>query len=277
MQLPEGFMFSQSSLQDYQDCARRFQLRYLEHCRWPAPQTTDALEFERDMRLGHAFHRLMSQLHSGVPPEALQAGAEADPELARWWASYLSTPPQGLPEGLRETELTLSATLASFRIEARYDLLAGAPGGRWVIIDWKTNRRRVPRSTLSKRLQTRIYPFVLVQAGAALNGGAPIAAEQVEMLYWFAEFPAQAERFPYDRGAHLADALALDGLLREIQALPEDGFAKTDDRRRCRYCAYRSLCWEDVLAGALAELEEPAAGEAALEGLDMETVEPIPF
>jgi predicted RecB family nuclease len=277
MKLPDGFVFSQRSLQDYQDCARRFQLRYLEHCLWPAPQTADALEFEHDLRLGDAFHRLMSQLHSGVPTQALQEGVNADPELARWWASYLSTPPQGLPEGLRETELTLSTALAGRRLEARYDLLAGAPGGRWTIVDWKTNRRRTPRSTLSQRLQTRIYPFVLVQAGAALNGGAPIAADQVDMLYWFAEFPAQPERFAYDGTAQSADAHFLEELLREIQVLPEDGFAKTDDRRRCGYCVYRSLCWEDVLAGALAELEEPAEGEAALEGLDLETVEPIPF
>ena len=45
--LPEGFRFSQSSLQDYVDCRRRFQLRYLQNLAWPALQSEPALENER--------------------------------------------------------------------------------------------------------------------------------------------------------------------------------------------------------------------------------------
>jgi len=34
--LPAPFTFSQSSLQDYYDCPRRFELRYLSRLIWPA-------------------------------------------------------------------------------------------------------------------------------------------------------------------------------------------------------------------------------------------------
>ena len=34
--LPDDFHFSQGSLQDYVDCQRRFQLRYLMKLAWPA-------------------------------------------------------------------------------------------------------------------------------------------------------------------------------------------------------------------------------------------------
>ena len=36
MSILPNFVFSQSSLQDYVDCARRFELRYIDELRWPA-------------------------------------------------------------------------------------------------------------------------------------------------------------------------------------------------------------------------------------------------
>ncbi len=275
--LPEGLVFSQSSLQDYQDCPRRFQLRYLQRRRWPAPETSDALEFEHYMQQGYAFHRLMRQLQSGVPPEALGAAVAADPDLARWWANYLAWPPRDLPQDVCEAEVMLCTSLAENRLEARYDLLVGSPGQRWVIVDWKTSRRRPSRTWLQERLQTRIYPLVLVSAGTQLNGGEPMVAEQVEMLYWFADFPAQAEHFVYSASALAADSALLEGMIREISERAGDEFAKTENRRQCRYCVYRSLCWDDVEAGLLAEADDVEGIEAGLEEIDLEAIAPIPF
>ncbi len=82
--LPAGFRFSQSSLQDYVDCRRRFQLRYLQNLAWPALQSEPALENERFMLRGSLFHQLTQQFFSGVPADRLQA-AIADPHLAGWW------------------------------------------------------------------------------------------------------------------------------------------------------------------------------------------------
>jgi predicted RecB family nuclease len=277
MVLPNGFVFSQSSLQDYRDCARRFQLRYLQHRRWPAPETKDELEFELHMQRGHAFHRLMRQWHLGVPLSPLERTVAEDPDLSRWLRNCVGAPPEGLPEKVREPEWMLSVSVAGYRLEARYDLLAGAPGQRWVIVDWKTSRRRSTRSWLGKRMQTRIYPFVLVLGGATLNAKRPIAPEQVQMWYWFAEFPAQPELFAYDAERFAADQALLAGMIEEIKACPEEGFQKTEDRLLCRYCVYRSLCWDDVQAGLLAGVEELEAAEEGLEDIDLESIAPIPF
>lgn len=290
--VPEGFVFSQSSLQDYVDCPRRFQLRYVEHCLWPAPETADALEFEQLLQRGQAFHRLLRQFYSGVPIEALEKVALADPDLARWWQNYRSTAPQDLPHEVCEAEATLSVAIVPsehvgigntvgmaycYRLEARYDLLAGEPGKRWVIVDWKTGQRRNSRAWLQSRLQTRIYPYVLVQAGALFNNGVPIAPQQVEMVYWFAEFPAQPERFFYSEEQFAADAAFLADLVHEIATRTEEVFPKTEQRRLCHYCVYRSLCWTDVEAGLLAEAEEVEDIAAALEEIDLESIAPIPF
>jgi len=277
MMLPEGFLFNQSNLQDYLDCPRRFQLRHLEHRAWPASQTASALESERRMRLGHAFHRLMRQLHSGVSPELLQPVARTEAELSAWWDNYLSMPPRNLPRAFREPELTLGVGLGAHRLEARYDLLAGEPGGRFVIVDWKTSAHRTQRHVLQDRVQTRVYPWVLVSAGASLNAGVPIAPQQAEMVYWFAEFPGQPERFAYDPERQAADGAFLAGLLQEIESRPPDGFSRTQDQSRCKYCVYSSLCWEESLMTQWPEAADAELPEPGFDEIDLESVVPIPF
>ena len=88
MQLPDDFAFSQSSLQDFVDCPRRFLLRYVQHLQWPALASVPALEFERITRLGTDFHRLVHQHQLGLPLERLAAQID-DEQLRAWWQNYL--------------------------------------------------------------------------------------------------------------------------------------------------------------------------------------------
>lgn len=248
----KNFYLTQSSLQDYIDCPRRFRLRYVLEQPWPAVETEPVLEHERHAELGRRFHQLVEQHVAGLPVEALTASI-ADPDLARWWRHYLNAPPRdvlGWP--VRRAEVVLSAPIADYRLTARYDLLAIAPGRQAAIVDWKTGRRRPTRAQLAARLQTRVYRYVLVEAGHVLNSGQRLDPEQVEMIYWFAEFPAEPESFPYDAAQHAADAAFLSGLVAEIAA-QDQAFPLTADANRCRLCVYRSLCER----GGAAETSEP--------------------
>ena len=87
--LPSGFTFSQSSLQDYSDCPRRFQLRYIEQLLWPAVETEPVLENERRQQEGQHFHRMVQQHLIGLPAETLARLANS-PTLSRWWGNYLN-------------------------------------------------------------------------------------------------------------------------------------------------------------------------------------------
>ncbi len=71
--LPAQFAFSQSSLQDYADCPRRFQLRYLDKLIYPAAETEPALENEKHLQEGQNFHRLAQQYLLGIPTEKLES------------------------------------------------------------------------------------------------------------------------------------------------------------------------------------------------------------
>ncbi|HZY43825.1 MAG TPA: PD-(D/E)XK nuclease family protein, partial [Anaerolineae bacterium] len=90
MPLPTNFQFSQASLSDYVDCARRFQLRYLLEQDWPAVESEPLLERERFVDLGRRFHKLIQQHAEGISIDALMQSAN-EPELARWWPNYLAT------------------------------------------------------------------------------------------------------------------------------------------------------------------------------------------
>lgn len=273
MPLTPDFQFSQNNLQDYLDCPRRFDLRYLQRLEWPAPLSEPVLEQERLMTLGHRFHQMVHQHILNIPVEALTRTA-ADSDLSRWWHSYLAANPlEGLPPN-HCPEYALTAPLAldpaagrepiQFRLVAKYDLLAIGPvpnGTRAVIIDWKTSRKRPPDGYLQRRLQSRVYPFLLVEAGAHLNNHSPILPEQIEMIYWF---PAETEkpfRINYDKNAYQEDAKFLKSLLAEISSRKEDKFPLTDDEKHCRFCNFRSYCDRGVEAGSLSDLEDETSLE----------------
>ena len=257
MKLLNDFQFSQGSLQDYVDCPRRFQLRYVERVAWPAIETEPALENEHHLQQGAAFHRLVHQHVLGMTPERLSS-AVTDEDLRRWWRNYLENGPADLPPS-RYPEVVLSGPVCGHRLVAKYDLIGVDTRRRAVIVDWKTSRRRSRRKWLAERLQTRVYPYLLVRAGAHLNGGQPLEPEQVEMVYWFANFPGDPEHFSYNTAQFKADGVYLAALIeeikREIERPEGETLPLTTQERRCRYCAYRSLCRRGVRAGLLDETE----------------------
>jgi RecB family exonuclease len=147
----------------------------------------------------------------------------------------------------------LSAPVGGFRLVAKYDLLAVDPGKRATILDWKTYRTRRGRRWLAERLQTRVYPYVLARAVSHLNEGQPLEPKQMEMVYWFAGFPDDPERFQYDEERYREDEAYLSSLVETIEALGEGDFPLTPDEGRCRFCSYRSLCQRGVRAGDFRE------------------------
>jgi len=258
-ELPPFFTFSQSSLQDYFDCPRRFQLRYIEHLAWPAVETEPVLENERRQQEGQLFHRMVQQHLVGLPVEKLTRLANAL-DLSRWWKNYLGYKFE-LDDCSKYTELTLSAPAGSHRLLAKYDLVAMLPGRKAIIFDWKTYHKRPKDEWMAARMQTRVYRALLVQAGAYLNGGAPIQPGQVEMVYWYADFPSEPARFPYNAAHFKRDWDALTSLINEIGN--HRNFPLTEDDKKCAYCPYRSFCDRGGKAGALdgsdAEIETAAA------------------
>jgi len=267
--IPDSFTFSQSSLQDYTDCPRRFQLRYIEQLAWPAVESEPTLENERRQQEGQLFHRLVQQHLLGLPEEKLTRLANT-PNLSRWWEKWLDF--RSLQDfGSLNPELSLSAPIGEHRIIAKYDLVAVKPGEKALIFDWKTYYKRPRDEWMAARLQTRVYRALLARAGAHLNNGATIQPEQIEMTYWYADYPSEPARFPYNAVQFTRDWDALTKLVAEITAAHE--FSMTDDEKKCTYCPYRSYCERGVRAGEGEEVE----GELAGMEINLEQVAEIEF
>jgi hypothetical protein len=281
--MPEARLtLSQSSLQDYTDCPRRFRLRYLDELRYPGVESEPLAEYERQQLEGARFHRMAQQFTLGIPPEAI-AYATHSPELERWWGEFLSFYEHelGKARGLIP-EVSLSAPLRDARLVAKFDLLAMCADGRLRIYDWKTYRKRPRDEWLAARWQMRVYRALLSQAGAQFNEGLPVIPENIEMVYWFANFPAETARFVYTEYQFQRDWDALEKLGAEIGAAAAsiekgDGrFPMTDDLERCAYCPYRAYCARGVQAGGLELIEGESEAEEPFD-VDFEQIGEIAF
>lgn len=264
MAIFDDLTLSQASLQDYVECPYRFRLRYLDCLEWPAVEAEPASRNERMRRDGSDFHRMVHQYLLGVPAKQLQALAEhksskdGSDVLSAWWRSFCTHWPADLP-GKCYPEVTLAADVSGRRLMAKYDLIVVEKDAA-VILDWKTASDRPADATVEGRLQTRVYPYLLALAGAALNDGTPISPERIEMRYWYTAFPNEPTIIPYGSDQYKLDKAHLTELLEGISKRPLEGFERTDDLQRCQLCTYRSLCGRGKTAGH-GDLEDEVIGD----------------
>jgi len=249
-------LLSQSSLQDYVDCALRFKLRYLDRLSYPAVESEPALENEKHQQEGEYFHRLLQQHLIGISAEQISRLANT-PNLQRWWSNWQEFSKR---ENLGKTysEFTLSAPLGNYRLLAKYDLI-NIKDGKATIYDWKTYRKRPRNEWLAARMQTRVYRAMLVQAGTHLNNGQPFEPDQVEMVYWFGDFPDDPARFGYTSAQYKRDWDLLLKLAEEVESA--SSYPQTEDRQKCAFCTYRSYCERGVKAGDWSEAETEMQAE----------------
>jgi len=282
MTLPEDFLFSQSSLQDYWDCKRRFFLKHIRKLAWPSIESEPIHENEHFRLQGEVFHKMVHQFLIGIPPERL-SGMTSDILLGTWWENFLACQSDlvELEKVRLYPEITITASLEGFRLLAKVDLLSLRDNGSCLIYDWKTYRKRPRREHLSQKLQTRLYPFLLIHSGTILSQPQPLPPEKLNMVYWYANFPLQPEKFPYSFAQYQQDRQFISKLIlsisRAAQSGQEQDFPLTDNPDRCLFCVYRSLCNRGIRAGNLDEDLAEIDLNATLDDFDFEHISEIEF
>ena len=134
------------------------------------------------------------------------------------------------------------------------------------------------RDRLADRLQTKVYPYLLVQAGEQVTGLGKLSPEQIEMVYWFAEHPQEPQRFSYSDEQYQQDHEYLAGLVDEISSLVEGDFHLTADEDRCKFCTYRSLCERGITASSIDQKESDLEVETEQDfDLDFDQIAEIEF
>ena len=97
------------------------------------------------------------------------------------------------------------------------------------------------------------------------------------MIYWFAEFPNQPERFNYNNAQFTEDGRAIENLVTEIQSSSEPAFDLTPHVERCAFCVYRSLCDRGVSAGSFSDNEDEPESSMPELNLDLDQTAEISF
>ena len=92
-----------------------------------------------------------------------------------------------------------------------------------------------------------------------MNNGKPFEPEQIEMIYWFADFANEPARFPYTSAQSKRDWDMLEKLSEEIGSVAD--YPLTDDRQKCVFCPYRSYCERGIRAGDLDQAETEMEAE----------------
>ncbi|HKJ27442.1 MAG TPA: PD-(D/E)XK nuclease family protein [Anaerolineales bacterium] len=261
MKVAEDFKFSQNNLQDFTDCRRRFWYKYEQKLSWPALEAEPAIENERFMRAGSAFHQLVHQYIIGIPADKIEAVIAEDRLLPKWWQNFIGNIPFDENETLFPEQM-LMTRLTGKLVVAKYDLIVQHKDGQITIYDWKTSKRHPGRERLASRMQTKVYPFVLANGANKLSPDQSISPEKIQMVYWFSNHPDDPEIFQYSQEQFEKDKTEISTLLDEITGLAgADAFPLTLNLSHCKFCRYRSLCDRGVEACDLDEMaffDEPA-------------------
>jgi hypothetical protein len=274
MTLPDDFVFSQNNLQDFVDCPRRFQLKYILKTAWPAPVSEPLEEHARLIDLGTRFHMMAHRYFLGIPEEMISRHVTNE-DLLSWWNAFISNRPADMP-ALRQPEVSLSMPFAGYRLAAKLDLLAVEKGNRAVIYDWKTTHLSPNPGFLKDRIQSLVYPLLVITTGGALNDYKPFDPKQVSMVYWYPAYPEKSVKLTFDQDWVPHTEALLTRLVRQAAEMKLDIFPLTVDEAKCKFCRYRSLCERGTTAGRTDEEEETEREESLLD-INFDDIQGIAF
>jgi len=272
MSLPKGFRFNQANLQNFVDCRRRFQLLHLLRQKWPAIESEPNIQIEKDLLLGQSFHKIIYQYFIGLSIAEINKSIY-DNDLKIWWDNFLSTFVQtSICENWKSIypEFTVIVQLANFDLIAKYDLLVINDDGSAIIYDWKTSTKLPSRTWLRDRLQSKVYLWAFYDYAIRMENFPVIVPDQIELNYWFANYPETPIKFNYNLSRAIADEEYLSNTIQMIEGIRNDEFFKTSDEHRCQFCLYRSLCDREINAGIITELANSLDGEEELNLFDLD-------
>jgi hypothetical protein len=276
MPIDAHFLFSANSLQDYLDCPRRFELKYILRQSWPAEESEPVLEFEHHIQLGSQFHQMVHQYLNGISQEILLQSIP-DPDLENWFQNFLAYYTSLKFERIF-SEFPLRLSINQSPVVAVFDLLGMTPDSDLWILDWKTSGKFPQKDNLASRIQTILYPYVALETAPTFMPGLVIPPEKIHMAYLYVHQDHQnLLTFDYSTEIHTKNRKFLENLISEILPKDSGSFECTSDERRCKFCVYRSLCERGVAAGNLKELDTDDDLQSMLANLDFEAQDEIAF
>ena len=276
MPLGNNFLFSANNLQDFIDCPRRFELKYILKQNWPAVTSQPVLEMENKIQMGNSFHQLVHQYLSGISGNLLDNSIN-DPELLKWFIKfqeyinkYLHFP--------YFSEFSVFLPFEGFRLIAVFDFITLTNDNKIMLGDWKTTSRLPKRELLFQSIQSYLYPFLAYETRQHIFTQAGSLRQQDSyMEYWFPGFPENSITREYSDTSHATSRELLSSLISEIVHKESGAFEKTSNDKRCVFCQYSSLCERGIQAGRHKDSENEPESDSLINCLDFDQIEEIAF
>ena len=276
MPLADNFIFSANNLQDYLDCPRRFELKYLLKQNWPAVTSQPVLEMENRILQGNRFHLLAHQYLSGIEGEILRNSID-DPELGLWFDHFREYIDQYLNFQFF-SEFSVIMPFQGFRLMAVFDFISLTDANKIRICDWKTTSRLPKKEIYIQSIQSTLYPFLAYETRTNIfPQAAALKHQDLSMEYWFPGFPKNTISWEHSAAIHMNSRELLSSLIAEISQKEPGDFEKTSNDKRCAFCQYRSLCERGIQAGLSKEDENEMESNLISDDLDFDQIEEIAF
>ena len=251
-----NFCFSQSNLETYTKCQRRFFLRYVRRLQWPASPAVVEDDFERAIGRGRLFHSLVVQETLGIDVAGMVRQSK-DGLLGKWWRNYLHHEPVSLPQGKTFSEVEISVPLGKNRLLARFDRVVFAGDGSVWIVDWKTGKNKPAFASYKNSWQTLVYRYVMAEGGRVLTQGRAIAPEKIVMVYWHPGYPERLQPIRYSQSDHVQARKRLESQVKLMgERRFESDFQKTANEASCSHYQYSAYCERAHVPGCEWEVEE---------------------
>lgn len=259
----KDLFFSQSALAIFNKCRRRFRYRYLDGLYWPAEWGMND-EVKADLEQGRQFHLLAERYYG----QSLGQTDLSSNERLQAWLNRLKKFAQAKNVVSAEQELRLQQD--NLKLLAKYDLLKyDSKGKRFLIFDWKTDRKQLAKKNLAASMQSRFYLYLLYGAGYDYFKSEFKLKNFPRLIYWNPRYPKQEKVINYDLDKFNKDQKYFKELISEI--LAEEEFELTDDLNKCRFCEYRPIC-----RAKKTEIQEVIEEDLELD-LNWESIEELEF
>jgi RecB family exonuclease len=276
MPLIDNFIFSANNLQDYLDCPRRFELKYILKQNWPAVTSQPVLEMENKIQLGNRFHQLAHQYLSGISAKVLEDSID-DPDLGLWFKSFQKYINSFLNFSYF-SEFTVLKPFEGFRLIAVFDFISLINTNKIMIGDWKTTSHLPKKEVYFQSIQSYLYPFIAYETRINIfSQSSTLLHQDLSMEYWFPVFPDNTITREHSIASHASSKELLSNLIFEISQKEAGTFEKTANDKRCAFCQYRSLCERGIQAGRDDDAENGFESDLQIDTLDFDQIEEIPF
>ena len=230
--------FSQLALTVYDKCKLKFRRRYIDGLFWPADWSGNKEQKEM-VEKGRKFHLLAQRYFARG--ENIQKEYLTD-ELVQWFSRLKEFRPYNDVD-IFKAEYDLRINKNTLKLVSKYDLLyIDERSNRFIIYDWKTNKKKLNANKLKDKLQTRVYLFVLKESIVNVFSKKNISYDDISIIYWNPRYPRQNNKITYTENMYKSDREFIKSKIKEIKSLSYDEFNAVSDEKTCKYCEYRPIC-----------------------------------